>query len=108
MPNLEISQDVLNGLADALAREGSFHRVDPTTPGDKLFIRTVTYHLVGRVVGQIGEFIELADASCVFDSGSLKTAIANGSLTTTEFVGKMFVNRNSITDMFPWKHELPK
>lgn len=77
-------------------------------PSGKLFIRTVTYHLIGEVVGQIGEFVELSDATCVFDSGSLSGALENGTLTTYEYVGRVFVNRHSITDMFPWSHQLKR
>jgi hypothetical protein len=35
-------------------------------------------------------------------------AIKNGSLDEVEPVGDAFVNSNSIVDIFPWKHDLPK
>jgi hypothetical protein len=108
MPSIEISQETYDEIVSIF----SLPLTDPISsksfPAGKLFIRTVTYHAVGQVVGQIGEFIELANASCVFNSGSLSDAALKGTLQESEFVGKMFVNRNSITDMFPWKHDLPK
>jgi hypothetical protein len=105
MPSIELTDDQLESLRSVFSE-------DPPTgkprsfPDGKLFIRTVTFHLIGRVVGQIGEFIELADATCVFDSGSLSGALTTGKLATAEAVGRCYVNRNSITDMFPWKHDL--
>lgn len=103
---IEVTQEAYDQI---LSDNGSPTSGDPRSfPGGKLFIRTVTYHAVGQVVGQIGEFIELANASCVFNSGSLSEAATKGTLQESEFVGKMFINRNSITDMFPWRHELPK
>jgi hypothetical protein len=109
MPNLEISQETYDQLLSEMTVPNIEQLTNPRRfPGGKLFIRTVTYHAVGQVVGQIGEFIELSDASCVFNSGSLSSAVTKGTLQESEFVGKMFINRNSITDMFPWKHDLPK
>jgi hypothetical protein len=108
MPSIEITQEQYDQMLSEVGLPESNTPVPKSFPGGKLFIRTVTYHIVGRVVGHIGEFIELADASVVFDSGNFKSAITSGTLDTIDFVGKAFVNRNSITDMFPWKHELPK
>lgn len=76
--------------------------------GKKLFIRTVTYHLTGKVVKRIGNFIQLEDAAWIADSGRFMEAIKNGNLDEVEPVGEAWVNLNSITDMFPWKHTLPK
>jgi len=75
--------------------------------GKKLFIRTVTYHLVGQVEKIEDGFIELSTASWVADSGRFHKAIADGTLAEVEPVGTAFVNVASITDMFPWAHELP-
>jgi hypothetical protein len=80
-------------------------------PGEKVFIRTVTYHLVGEITDEISidgnTFLELKNASWVADSGRFHLAIANGSLNEVEYVGDAFVNMASITDAFPWRHELP-
>lgn len=74
--------------------------------GEKLFIRTVTYHLIGKVEKIVGNFFALSEASWVADSGRFMNAIKEGKLDEVEPVGKAFVNINSIVDAFPWKHSL--
>ena len=81
--------------------------VDPLASG-KWFIRTVTYHLVGRVVRRVGEFYVLKDAAWVADSGRFMQAIKDGALSEVEPVGDAIVALASIVDAFPWKHDLPK
>ena len=76
--------------------------------GKKLFFRTVTYHMVGRVVGLMGSFLKLTDASWVADSGRFMNAIKEGKLNEVEPVGVAFVNLESVVDFFPWEHDLPK
>ncbi len=76
--------------------------------GHNFFFRTVTYHLVGKVTKRIGHFFQLENASWVADSGRFMQAIKNGELKEVEPVGTAFVNLESVTDMFPWKHALPK
>ena|SRR3990167_128952 len=75
--------------------------------GQKLFIRTVTYHMTGKVVKRMGAFIQLKDAAWIADSGKFSTAIREGTLDEVEYVGTMWVNLSSVVDFFPWKHELP-
>lgn len=79
----------------------------PFKVGKSYFIRTVTYHLVGKVTGLQGDFLILSDASWVADSGRFMQAIEDGTLEEVEPVGTAFVNIASITDAFPWKHKLP-
>ena len=77
--------------------------------GNKYFFRTVTYHLVGKVVAQHGGgIIELDEASWVADSGRFMQAIKSGTLNEVEPVGKAYLNLKSVTDFFPWVHELPQ
>ena len=75
--------------------------------GTKLFIRTVTYHMVGEVTKRIGKFFQLKDASWVADSGRFMNAIKEGTLDEVEPVGNAWLNTDSIVDMFEWKHKLP-
>ena len=75
--------------------------------GKKLFIRTVTYHLVGEVVKKVANFLQLKNASWIADSGRFMGAIKDGTLSEVEPVGDAWVNLNSVVDMFPWKHSLP-
>ena len=74
----------------------------------KLFIRTVTYHVTGQVVNRVGNLFELKDAAWIADSGRFMDAIKKGELNEVEPVGQMWVNIESIVDIFPWTHKLPK
>jgi hypothetical protein len=75
--------------------------------GKKLFIRTITYHSVGKVVRIMGNLMELENASWVADSGRFMNAIKNGTLDEVEPVGQQWININSVVDIFPWSHKLP-
>lgn len=75
--------------------------------GDKVFIRTVTFHLVGEIAKREDDWIELKDASWVADSGRFHVALSDGTLKEVEFVGEAYVNLSTGTDAFPWRHELP-
>ena len=79
-----------------------------TLVGRSVFIRTATYHLVGRVAGIAGDWAALEDASWVADSGRFANAIEDGTLSEVEPVGDAYVNLQSVTDIFPWCHDLPK
>lgn len=105
---ITVSDDTFELIKNQLKTE---EKVDITDLDDfigkKLFIRTVTYHLVGKVVKRIGNMFELEDASWVADSGRFMNAIKEGKLDEVEPVGQAFVNMNSVVDMFPWVHDLP-
>lgn len=75
--------------------------------GQSFFFRTVTYHLIGKAVKHIGKFIELEKASWVANSGRFMQAIKEGKLDEVEPVGKAFLNLDTVTDFFPWRHKLP-
>lgn len=106
---LEISDETYEKIKDQLTEDEitDVSELDDFI-GMKLFIRTVTYHLTGEVVKRIGNFIQLKKASWIADSGRFMEAIKNGELNEVEPVGEAWVNLNSITDMFPWKHKLPE
>lgn len=76
--------------------------------GSKFYFRTVTYHLVGEVKKIVGRFAYLKGASWIADSGRFMNAIKDGTLSEVEPVGDAFVNIDTVTDFFPWKHALPK
>ncbi len=75
--------------------------------GKAYFFRTVTYHMVGKVVQQEENFVELSDASWVADSGRFMNAIKDGVLSEVEPVGTAYINLDGVTDFFPWAHPLP-
>ena len=108
MKTINISEETYEAIKDQLSVE---EKTDISSledfVGKKLFIRTVTYHLVGKVEKIFGNFMQLSKASWVADSGRFMNAIKDGTLDEVEPVGEAFVNINSITDAFPFNHDLP-
>jgi len=105
---IEVSDETYSKIKDQLTAD---ELIDISTlddlVGQKLFIRTVTYHMTGRVVKRMGAFIQLEEASWIADSGRFSDAIKKGELDEVEPVGTAWVNLSSVVDFFPWKHELP-
>lgn len=80
----------------------------PFKIGEAYFIRTITYHLTGRVKEIIGNFLVLEEGAWIADSGRFNEMIKNGEPSEVEPVEDIIINLNSITDAFPWKHRLPR
>jgi len=80
----------------------------PFEVGSAYFIRTVTYHVLGRVKAIKGDFLVLHEASWVADSGRFSQAIERGILNEIEYVGDAIVAINAISDAYPWNHKTPK
>ena len=95
-------------LEKALESESQSSSELPFDIGSSYFIRTVTYHVVGKVEEIKGPFLVMSDASWVADSGRFAKAIAEGEWSEVEVVGDMIVNTSSIADACVWKHKLPK
>jgi len=108
MKTLKVSEETYAKIKEQLGEEEQIDvsRLEDLI-GKKVFIRTVTYHLVGKVIGLFSNFLKLENASWVADSGRFSNAIEEGILDEVEPVGEAFVNFNAITDFFPWKHDLP-
>ena len=107
---IEISDELYRELESKLCQDKCFKEINllEDLTGEKLFIRTVTYHLTGKLKKVIGgNFLELTDAAWIADSGRFMQCIQDGSLNEVEPVGKAFVNMNAIVDFFPWKHPVP-
>lgn len=106
---LEISDETYEKIKEQLNAD---EMVDVSTlddlVGKKFYIRTVTYHMTGKVVKRMGAFIQLEDAAWIADSGRFSNAIKEGTLSEVEPVGTMWVNLSSVVDFFPWKHKLPQ
>lgn len=106
---IEVSEETYEKIKEQLTAD---ELVDISTlddlVGQKLFIRTVTYHMTGKVVKRMGAFIQLEDAAWIADSGRFSTALKTGELSEVEPVGTMWVNLSSVVDFFPWKHKLPQ
>jgi len=104
---LEISDETYEKIKSQLLEE---ENIDINSYKDLIgkawYIRTVTYHTVGKVVKIIGSMLQLEQASWVADSGRFMQTLKEGTLNEVEPVGISFVNLNSVVDMFPWKHSL--
>ena len=78
--------------------------------GDKIFIRTVTYHYVGKLVDKSDDSLWLANTSWVADSGRFNNALKNGELHEVEPYpgdGIIEIMRTGIIDICTWDHPLP-
>lgn len=107
MRSIQISNETYEKIKHLLtARDFDITELDDLI-GKKFFFRTITYHLVGRVTKRFGNFLMLEHASWVADSGRFSNAIAEGTLDEVEPVGIAYLNMDSLTDFFPWVHELP-
>ena len=108
MKTITISEETYESIKDQLQEK---EKIDISSLQDIVghcyLIRTVTYHLTGRIKKIIGNMIILEDAAWIADSGRLMNAIKNGKLNEVEPVGDALVNIDAITDMFPWSHPLP-
>ena len=109
MKTLNISDETYELIKDQLNSE---EKVDLSAVKDMIgksfFFRTVTYHLVGKVVSTFGKFLQLESASWVADSGRFMDAIKSGKLDEVEPTGIAFLNLDTVIDFYPWKHDLPK
>jgi len=102
------SQLVEKLLEKALQDETTVSTELPFEIGEAYLIRTVTYHILGKVESIKGNFLVLNEASWVADSGRFNEAIGKGTLNEIEFVGNAIVSINAIADAYPWSHKLPK
>jgi len=85
----------------------------PFKVGTAYFIRTVTYHLTGRVVGIQGGFIQLGEAAWIAESGRWADVVKDGFSDKSEIEPypdgvPVFVAVAAITDAVKWQHDLPR
>ena len=80
----------------------------PYIVGEKYFIRTATYHHVGRLSAIYENELVLSEASWVADSGRFNNALVSGELNEVEpFVNPVIIARGGIIDVTVWDGELP-
>jgi hypothetical protein len=105
----QLIEKLLETMLDEKTKSEPWNGSDvPFAVGKSYFIRTVTYHALGKVTRISGNFLVLEDACWVADSGKFSKAIKDGDLNEVEFVGDAIVSMNAIADAFPWTHKLPK
>ena len=109
MRTIEISEETFEHIKNQLG-EDCYKEIESLQDmvGEKFFFRTITYHLTGRVKKVIGHILELENAAWIADSGRFMNAIKEGTLKEVEPVGRAYINIQSVTDFFPWKHPLPE
>jgi hypothetical protein len=110
MPVIELTDEQLQAVKDKLGVD-SFKEINSYQDlvGEKIFFRTVTYHALGEVKKIVGRFVYLKNASWIADTGRFMNWIKDGEQTNSEIepVGEMFLNMDTVVDMFVWKHKLP-
>lgn len=95
-------------LEKVLESEDESNSDCPFEIGEAYLIRTVTYHVLGRVKAIKGDFLVLDEASWIADSGRFSDAIAKGTLNEIEYVGKAIIGLNAIADAYEWSHKIPR
>lgn len=81
----------------------------PFTIGEKVFIRTATHYLTGRITAITGKFLTLKDAAWIADTGRFMQAIEEGKLSKIEPVTcDVRVNTEAIIYCFNWRFDLPR
>ena len=110
MPSIEVSEETLALIKEQLGEKFEAKEINDLKDfkGEKLFIRTITMYYVGRVVKVSNKIIEMDECSWIPDTGRFHNAMKSGILNEIEPVGKVYLNADSIIDMIPWKHDLPK
>lgn len=109
MRNISISDETYEKIKDQLLEdEGKEIHSFSDMVGGKYFFRTVTYHVLGRVKKQIGQFLELEEASWIPETPRFMNFLKNGELDEVEPTGKHYVNMETVVDFFEWKYKLPK
>ena len=105
---IEVSDETYEKIKGQLSQEELFdvNSFDQFI-GKKIFIRTVTYHLLGEVVKIVGSLVFLKNASWVADSGRFMQFVKEGSIGEVEPVGDWFFNMSTVVDGCIWQHDLP-
>ena len=108
----QVFQEELSKLANEMQTRGvDLPSRDPLRLGNKVFVRTVTFHYTGRVVEVTDKAVVLEHAAWIADDGRFADAIAKGTLKEVEPYPDdvpVVVNRDAIVDACTWKHDLPR
>lgn len=108
MKTIQVSEETYDLIKDQLKVDETPINTMEDFIGKNIFVRTVTYHLLGEVTKIIGNLLFMRNASWVADSGRFGKFIKDGDASEVEYVGDWFINVNSIVDGGVWKHKLIK
>jgi hypothetical protein len=103
-------RQVLEHANESLQYTETSHRLAKYV-GKNVFIRTVTHHYTGKVIGLGDGFLTLVDASWIADDGRFNEAIGKGTLSEVEPYPaglQVDIGISGILDMCEWKHKLPR
>lgn len=76
-----------------------------------VFIRTVTFSYTGTVTAVSDDWIALADAAVIYDTGRFADAMKSGELSEVEPYPNgqtVLIARGGIIDVTEWPHDLPR
>lgn len=84
----------------------------PFEVGKNYFIRTVTYHLTGKLEKIVGDFLIFSDAAWIADSGRLNQAMTKGidhneNAEIEPWGNNVGLNIHSIVDFCEYPYKLP-
>jgi len=83
--------------------------IEQSLLGANVLIRTVAFYYTGTVVKMTKDWVLLADAAWIADTGRWGDALKNGTLSEVEpYPNKCWVAVGSIVDIAPWDHQLPR
>ena len=77
--------------------------------GKNYFVRTVTHHLLGRLVKVTSQELVLTDCSWIADDGRFNEFMTTGEASEVEpfpDCADVIVGRGSLIDAVRWNHEL--
>ena len=76
--------------------------------GKKYFVRTVTYHLIGKLAHVDEKEMLFTEAVWVASSGKFGFALATGKISEYEvFMDPVILGRGGIIDATEWRHATP-
>ena len=84
---------------------------DVTFEGECIFVRTVTYHYIGRCVHFDADWIVLEDASWCASSGRWAEFLKTGKAAELEPYPDghpVYLARGAIVEVTDWPHDLPR
>lgn len=80
--------------------------------GKAVFVRSVTFHYIGRVVEVNGEELVLEDASWIAEGGrfteTLRDGLTQKVIELEPYKDQVRLNRAAVIDWTLWGHELPR
>lgn len=116
MNTISVNEITVNGktyIEKGSAPEVQYEQVkgSPYVIGKNYYIRTVTFHYTGTLIGLTDQEIILAKAAWIADSGRWMQALEKGDLSEVEPYPEdkvVIINRQALCDASEWKHALPR